>query len=260
MKFKKPNPDSKIINILIGIKNTFFAVILTLFAVVLVFTMVSRVSGKAPSLMGYSVYRISSGSMEPTLKIGEVILSKECDVTSLKVGDIITYEGEAGEFKDKIVTHRVVREPYYESGNYYLVTKGDDNPADDTPISGDQVLGKMECELGFISALYDFFITPWGLISIILLIVLAFFNEIIIFIKSLIGFKEEDENSLEKIIERYKKEQEAEALKAKEAQPTPRNLRPTRGQRYNAKVKPPKGRMTNREKSILNTNPRRKRR
>ncbi len=218
MKIKKPKPDSKILKILILIKNIFFAVILTLFAAILVVTMISRVSGKAPSLMGYSVYRISSGSMEPTLKVGEVILSKSCDPESIAVGDIVTYEGQRGEFKDKIVTHRVERGPYSQSGERYIVTKGDNNPASDSPVNVNDILGKMECKLGAVSALYDFFVTPWGLISIILLIVLAFFNEIIIFVKSLLGFKEDDENSLESIIERYKNEQLAEQEAEEKAQ------------------------------------------
>jgi signal peptidase len=206
-KFK---PDNKVINILRIIKNVFFAVILTIFALVLVFTMISRISGKAPSIMGYSVYRVTSGSMKPALQVGNVILSKSCGKNELNIGDIVTYMGRSGDFDGKIVTHRIVKAPYYESGAYYIVTKGDNNPSNDSPVLLDDVLGKMQNKLSFISAIYDFFITPWGLIAIILLIIAAFFNEIIIFIKNLIGFKDEDEANLEKIIERYKKEQETE--------------------------------------------------
>lgn len=253
--------ESRLLNALRIIKNTFFAVILTLLVAILIVTMLSRVSGKAPSLMGISVYRISSGSMAPTLQVGDVILSRACDPVELKVNDIVTYEGVSGEFEGKTVTHRVVKEPYLDGGDYYIVTRGDNNPADDSPISVDHVLGKMEIKLTVLTALYDFFVTPWGLICIILLIILAFFNEIIIFIKSLLGFKEEKEAALDDIILRYKKQQEEKTVKfTAETEKKERNLRPTRGQRYNARVKPPKGRMTNREKSILSTNPRRRRR
>ena len=72
----------------------------------------SKVNGKTPSLFGYSVLRVSTGSMQPELMIGDVILGKSVDnPTALKVGDIITYRG-SGQTEGLLVTHKVVVAPY----------------------------------------------------------------------------------------------------------------------------------------------------
>ncbi|MCR5653071.1 MAG: signal peptidase I [Ruminococcus sp.] len=214
MATKKAESGKKVLKILRIIKNVLLAVILTIFALILVLTMVSRISGNAPSMFGYSIYRVTSGSMEPSLKVGDVILSKSCGASELKVGDVVTYMGRSEEFKGKLVTHRIVKAPFFDSGGQYIITKGDSNPSNDSPVNLDDVMGVMQTKLGFVSVIYDFFVTPWGLIGIILLIILAFSNEIVILIQSILGFKKDDEDSLEKIIERYQKEQQA-ALKEK---------------------------------------------
>ena len=127
----------------------------------------------------------------------------------LKAGDIITYDGRSGDFAGKRVTHRVVKEPYLNeaNGKYYLVTKGDDNPAEDTPITTDQVTGKYVKKLDWLQRLYDFFLTPWGLLTLIGLIVLAFFNEIINFARALGGHDDEEEHEdIQEIIARVQRE------------------------------------------------------
>ena len=192
------------------VKNTFFSVALVMLVLTLAVTIIARVKGETPSLFGHAVYRISSGSMIPELQVGDVILSRECDPMSLKEGDIITYDGVSGEFAGKRVTHRVVKAPYQDimDGQYYLVTKGDDNPVEDTPIAVSQVKGIMVGKLGLLTALYDFFVTPWGLLVLIGLILLAFFNEIVNFVKALfgIGTEEEKHEDIQDVIERIRRE------------------------------------------------------
>lgn len=92
----------------------------------------SKVNGKTPSLFGYSVLRVSTGSMQPELMIGDVILGKSVDnPTALKVGDIITYRG-SGQTEGLLVTHKVVVAPYKTAdGTYKLQTKGIANDAPD---------------------------------------------------------------------------------------------------------------------------------
>ena len=200
-------PESRLKKTLRIIKNVIFALIMTVIVGLLIITLTARINGETPSIFGYTVYRVSSGSMVPSLEVGDIILSRECDPMTLKNGDIITYDGKSGQFAGKRVTHRVVTEPYFDSGRgeYCLVTKGDDNPIEDTPITASQVTGIMVRKIGVLKWLFDFFVTPWGLLTIIGLIILAFFNEIINFVRAMMGEDEEHED-IQDIIERVQRE------------------------------------------------------
>jgi signal peptidase len=74
----------------------------------------------APRLWGYQTYVIYGSSMEPTIKLGSLILAKPVEADDLQVGDIIVYRGG----NETTVTHRIVgiRE---EDGHRFFLTKGD---------------------------------------------------------------------------------------------------------------------------------------
>jgi hypothetical protein len=100
------------------------------------------------------------------------------------------------------------------------VTKGDDNPAEDSPISTSQVTGIFKTKLDFIKWIFDIFVTPWGLILLIGLIVLAFFNEIVNFVRALAGYDEDEKREdIQDIIERVQRES-AEKEKAEQYENT----------------------------------------
>lgn len=219
-KTKRKLKDSKFIKVFRIIKNTIFALILVALLCMLAVILTARMNGETPTLFGHTVYRVSSASMVPYLQVGDVILCRECDPMTLKQGDVITYDGKSGTFAGKRVTHRVTVEPYLneDDGQYYLVTKGDDNPIEDTPITVSQVTGIMVQKIDFIKNLYDFFITPWGLLTLLGLIILAFFNEIVNFVKAIfgIGVEEEEHEDIQEVIERVQREEaEKQALLAK---------------------------------------------
>ena len=219
MKKRQKNskkPKSKVLRVINIIKNIIFGIILALLVGVMIVVLTAHFNGETPKVFGHAVYRVSSGSMVPYLQVGDIILCKDCDPMELKVGDIITYNGTVGQFAGKKVTHRVVTAPYLneENGKYYLVTKGDDNPVEDTPITVDQVTGKYVRKVEILKRLYDFFLTPWGLLTIIALIVLAFFNEIINFARALAGHDDDEEHEdIQDIIARVQRESAEEENK-----------------------------------------------
>ena len=187
------------------------SLVIAALAGLIIVTMITRLTGGTPTVFGYSVFRVSSGSMSPELAIGDVILNKECDPMMLKEGDIVTYNGTEGSMSGMLVTHRVTKTPYEQDGEYYIETKGDANPTADPPVNVSQVSGVMIARVDVLSVLYSFFITPWGLLTIILLIILAFFNEIIVFIRALLGYKDDEKESVQDIIERYQKENQTDS-------------------------------------------------
>ena len=160
------------------ILNIFLTVILILLVVLIAFIMFVRISGKTPNIAGYMVFRVSTGSMEPDLMVGDVILSKSVDnPEDLKIGDVVTYQGIVGNYKDKLITHEIVQEPYYDNGTCYVVTQGIANYESDPPVPTENIVGIMVTKIPFINNIYNFFITPWGLLTAILLILLAFSGE-----------------------------------------------------------------------------------
>lgn len=78
-------------------------------------------SQKVPNLFGYKTFSIVTGSMEPTLKVNDLIITKNCKQEDIKKGDIITYKRGSS-----IITHRVDN-IQNEGGNVYYLTKGDGN-------------------------------------------------------------------------------------------------------------------------------------
>lgn len=167
------------------ILNVLSTIILIILIVVVVFVFKARISGDAPNVFGYQIYRVSSGSMSPSLEIGDVILVKKTPPELIKKGDIVTYRGAKGDFTDKIITHMVVEEPKLIDGVYHFQTKG--IAADTVPdpeITDKQVLGVYQQKIPVLNYLYSFFLTDFGLIAFIGVIVVLFGYELISLILS----------------------------------------------------------------------------
>lgn len=76
-----------------------------------------------PNFMGYEIYNVVSGSMEPTVPVGSIIYVKEIDPVEVQPGDIIAFQ--AG---DSVIMHRVVDNKLVEGT---FTTKGDANNGED---------------------------------------------------------------------------------------------------------------------------------
>ena len=104
-----------------------------------------------PLLMGYEVYDVVSGSMEPELPVGSAVYVKAVELSDVQEGEIIAYRSS-----NSVVIHRVVinRTTLKE-----FVTKGDANNVEDPePIPYDAVIGRMEVKvpiLGTFMAIYS---------------------------------------------------------------------------------------------------------
>ena len=75
---------------------------------------------------GWETHPVLSGSMEPALKVGGIIVTKPERLENIQVGDIITFQAELGPK----VTHRVVNIVEIE-GKLHFQTKGDANEEPD---------------------------------------------------------------------------------------------------------------------------------
>jgi len=89
-----------------------------------------------PKVLPYQTYFVRSGSMEPTIQTGAMVVLTETGGGNLDVGDIITFEKP--DDPSVLVTHRIVDVETNEQGRVF-VTKGDANANPDpwrVPASG----------------------------------------------------------------------------------------------------------------------------
>jgi len=162
------------------LKTIITVLLLVVTFLLIVFFVITRVQGKTPELFGYQILRVVTPSMEPELKVGDIILTKRVDdITQIKVDDIITYNGESGSYNGKLVTHKVIVEPYKRGDKYFLQTQGIANDFTDPEVRESQVVGKMVASLPVIAALYNFFMSPWGLAVLLIILALLFFSEVL---------------------------------------------------------------------------------
>lgn len=84
---------------------------------------------ETPSFLGIKTYVIISGSMEPNIKIGDIVITKSIKnkEESIKVGDIISYR--KGQ---NVITHRITNIEKDENGILRIATKGDNNNTEDS--------------------------------------------------------------------------------------------------------------------------------
>ena len=160
-------------------KSKGFKIFKTVFNVIIFVVMISfalsvclqRFSNNKLSIMNYRMFTVITESMAPKYKIGDVLIAKETEYSKLKVGDIITYQGEMNSFKDKVVTHQIIRIEE-KDGKYYFHTKGLANLVEDPVVSEDQVYGKVVYKSYLLSNIYKIISTDVGFYLFIIIPIL----------------------------------------------------------------------------------------
>ena len=80
--------------------------------------------GKAPSVLGYTVLRVTTGSMAPTYEVDTLIVVKKTDPAEIREGDVISFYSLDPALDGAVNTHRVVSVEKKGDG-YIYQTKGD---------------------------------------------------------------------------------------------------------------------------------------
>ncbi len=113
-----------------------------------------------PSLFGFKSFAVLSGSMTPTIGVGEIVYVRETDSTELEEGDIITYHLS----ESAVVTHRIM-ELHPEEKN--VITKGDANEAEDaTPVPFDKIIGRVAFHVPLLGYVSMYIKTPVGIAAL----------------------------------------------------------------------------------------------
>ncbi|MBQ7595932.1 MAG: signal peptidase I [Clostridia bacterium] len=115
-------------------------------------TVLKAKEGQVPSILGFSVLKIRTGSMEPEYKTGSIIIAKKVNTDSLKEGDVISFYATGKDIYERVNTHRIEEISYLSTGERQFVTKGDANPTvDNEPVFYKKVIGKVIINLGVFS-------------------------------------------------------------------------------------------------------------
>ena len=92
-----------------------------------------------PRFLGYQVYSVISGSMEPAIPVGSLVYISQMEPGDVQAEDVIAFYG--GRDSAAIITHRVV-ENQVLMGQF--ITKGDANQAADiNPVPYSSFIGKV---------------------------------------------------------------------------------------------------------------------
>jgi signal peptidase I len=78
----------------------------------------------APGVLGLDSFSILSGSMEPTLMVGDMVVDRRVRASAIRPGDIVTFRDPDDD--SRLLTHRVIRYRVRNS-TAYVMTKGDAN-------------------------------------------------------------------------------------------------------------------------------------
>ena len=112
------------------------------------------------NLFGYSLFEVATGSMKPTIQIGDVVIVKI--TKDVNENDIIVYVDG-----DDIITHRLV-----EKSENNIVTRGDANNSEDKPIQENMIIGQVIKIVPQLGTWQNILSSPEVLALIIMLIII----------------------------------------------------------------------------------------
>jgi signal peptidase len=126
-------------------------------------------------------YVVSSGSMEPVLKVNDVLIVRDGGSwQDLTIGDIIVFNRPEGG--DRVIVHRIVDIDMDADGERIVRTRGDANPASipgtDYPIRQDDYIGKVIYVIPGIGVITKVISPPVNYIIIAIILAILFFNRL----------------------------------------------------------------------------------
>lgn len=145
-----------------------FAVVLSVIVLFQKFVLKSN----GVNIFGYSSFIVLSGSMQPEINVGDIVITNEADKANIAENDIITFFDENGN----TITHRV-KTIFVSNGVKKYETKGDNNNTCDVGlISDENIIGKYCFKIPHLGRIIYAAFTPLGVLLIVLVFVLIYFN------------------------------------------------------------------------------------
>ncbi len=121
------------------IANIITTVILVAAIIFTAYVMICAARNKAVDVFGKCVLRVVTGSMEPSIHVGDYILVEKTDTDKLAVGDVISFYSEQSDIYGMLVTHRIAG----ITDDHTFITRGDANPVNDSvEVRPERIVGR----------------------------------------------------------------------------------------------------------------------
>lgn len=155
--------------------------IAVLLVVLILFVAAATFFSAREAPFGWRVFVVQSGSMEPALRVGGLVLTKP--ESAYEAGEVVTFLSKpSATLRDPAgtITHRIAAVSE-QDGEVLYKTKGDANQgADNEPVAAAQVLGKVVFSLPYLGYVVGFTRTQTGFIILILVpAILIVFGELV---------------------------------------------------------------------------------
>lgn len=119
------------------------AIALILVSLFVLLSVVLTPAGQVPQVLGYSVFRVMTGSMEPEIPENAFLLVKKTAPKDIRPGDVISFVSPDPALEGAVNTHRVTRVAK-QNGKRLFYTKGDANFIEDAyPVAESMLVGRV---------------------------------------------------------------------------------------------------------------------
>lgn len=194
----KGNIIKKTLKILLKILYQLIIIMCLILTIIIV---LQKVTSNNRTILGYRIFRVITGSMEPEYDIGQVVICKATNPEEIKIGDDIVYLGKYGEYNGKIIMHEVVGIDKDENNNLNFHAKGLHTASVEDPlIKPNQIYGVVKSKSVIITLLYNLATSIYSSFIIITVLVLNVF----------ISFKFSGKGKIQQLQESYEEIEEGE--------------------------------------------------
>lgn len=110
---------------------------------------------------------VMSGSMEPTIGTGDVVVARQTAPMDVRVGDIVTFRDPMNH--DRLITHRV-RELHVMGNDIVFITRGDANTGEEHwAVPKDGTIGRVAYHVPRLGYFMVWFHSRYGILLLIVL-------------------------------------------------------------------------------------------
>ena len=153
-------------------------IMLILAVLLCMYVVIQVLSNGYANVCGFMMFRVVTGSMEPTIPTGALMVTREVPITDIRMHDIICFRTQEAAIWGKIVTHRVVEVLRTVDGAVMFRTQGDANlVADGYLVDQGNFVGKVIWHTGdgsVVAGIFSFFTNKVGFLGCIVFPCLLF--------------------------------------------------------------------------------------